>query len=75
MLIQPVDAQARPDRFSTSDEIQSALSSLPDFYVERGSDSLWEVPSDLGGRVLIETEEIEGSEAFTLLEKLDTTAN
>jgi hypothetical protein len=67
-----VDAQAKPDRFSTSDEIRAALSFLPDFYVENSKDVLWEVESDLGGHVLIETED---ESVLTLLEEFDTRPN
>jgi hypothetical protein len=70
MEMAPFDAKAGPDRFSTSDEIRAALSFLPDLLVECANDRLWEVPSDLGGHVLIEEDEV-----LTLLEKLDTTAN
>ena len=67
-----VDAQTRPDRFSTSDEIRAALSFLPDFYMENAKDVLWEVESDLGGHVLIEAEQ---EEVMNLLEALDTRPN
>ena len=65
-------AKAGIDRISTSDEIRAALSLLPDVYVERVKDKLWEVPSDLGGYVLVD---IEHDEALTLVEKLDPTGN
>lgn len=67
-----LDAKAGPDRFSTSDEIRAALSLPSDFSVERANDRLWEVPSDLGGHVLIDAEE---ADALVLFAKLDTTAN
>lgn len=66
------DAQARPDRFSTSDEIRAALSFMPDFHMEAAQDELWEVESDLGGHVLIEAED---KEVLTLLEQLDARPN
>jgi hypothetical protein len=66
------DGTAGPDRFSTSDEIQVALYCLPDPFMERAKDGLWEVDSDLGGHVLVETED---DDVLALLEKLDTTAN
>ena len=67
-----VDAPAKPDRFSTSDEIRAALSFLPDFYMENAKGVLWEVESDLGGHVLIDTEH---EAIMTLLEELDTRPN
>jgi hypothetical protein len=72
MEIAPFDAKAGPDRFSTSEEIRSALSFLPDLFVEDANDGLWEVASDLGGHVLIDLGE---DEALILLEKLDETSN
>lgn len=66
------NATAGTDRFSTSDEIRSALCFLPDFVVEYSNDELWEVESDLGGHVLIETAD---AEVLTLIEKLDPRAN
>jgi hypothetical protein len=72
MEIGPFDATTGSDRFSTCDEIRAALSSFPDFYLDSSNDNLWEVESDLGGRVLIETEEVE---ALKVLENLDTTVN
>jgi hypothetical protein len=72
MTVEPFDSIAGPDRFATTDEIRAALSSVPGLFVESERDTLWEVASDLGGYVLIETEE---EEILTLLEKLDTTAN
>ena len=72
MRLESFDAESRPDRLATNDEIRAALSLLPDFFVESEKDKLCEVASDLGGRVLVEPEE-EGILSF--LEKLDTTAN
>ena len=72
MELGSVDAQAKPDRFSTSDEIRAALSFLPDFFMENAKDVLWEVESDLGGHVLIETED---EAVMTLVEDLDTRPN
>jgi hypothetical protein len=72
MEMGPFDAQARPDRFSTSDEIRAALCFLPDYSMEGASEELWEVESDLGGHVLIQAED---QEVLTLLEKLDTQPN
>jgi hypothetical protein len=68
----PGNATAGSDRFSTCDEIRAALSSLPDLVLESSMNDLWEVDSDMGGRVLIETED---AGVLALLEKLDTTAN
>jgi hypothetical protein len=72
MEMEPFDAKAGPDRFATSEEIRAAISFLPDLFMQSEKDNLWEVPSDLGGRVLIETEDVE---VLTLMEKLDPTAN
>ena len=72
MEMQPFEAKAGPDRFATSDEIRAALSFLPDSFMESAEDKPWEVASDFGGYVLIETEEDHG---LTLLEKLDATVN
>jgi hypothetical protein len=72
MNIGPVDAKAGSDRFSTCDEIRAALSSFPEMYLDTSKDNLWEVESDMGGRVLIETEE---PEVMELLERLDGLAN
>jgi hypothetical protein len=72
MEIGPFDAKAKPDRFSTCDEIRAALSFMPDLSVELGNERLWEVASDLGGHVLIEAED---DEVLTLLERLDSTTN
>jgi hypothetical protein len=72
MTLETLNSIAKPDRFATNDEVRAALSSSTDVSVESEQDSLWEVPSDLGGHVLIELED-EG--VLTLLETLDTTAN
>ena len=71
METESFDAIAGPDRFATSDEIRAALCSLPDCFYEPVPDRMWEVVSDLGGHVLIDTED----EDLTLFEKLDGTAN
>lgn len=68
----PFDVKGGSDRFATSDEIRAALASLPDFCWKSAPDSLWEVDSDLGGRVLIEAGEME---ELTLLERLDAVPN
>ncbi len=70
----PLDSKARPDRFATMDEIQAALSFLPDMYVPKETNNLWEVRSDLGGYVLIDNETKDDS-ILTLLEKLDVATN
>jgi len=72
MEIVPFDANAEPDRFATCEEIREALSFMPDFSVQLRNDRLWEVPSDLGGHVLIEGED---EKILALLEGLDPTAN
>lgn len=72
MNIGSVDAKAGSDRFSTCDEIRAALSSFPEMYLDTSKDNLWEVDSDMGGRVLIETEE---PEVMELLERLDGLEN
>jgi hypothetical protein len=72
MTLEPFDGKAGLDRFATNDEIRAALSSLPGFFVDCDKDTIWEVESDLGGSVLIDTEH---EEILTLLAKLDTTAN
>jgi hypothetical protein len=66
--------QAGPDRFATNDEIRAALSFLPDFFLECEKGSIWEVESDMGGWVLIRTEE-DDQESMILFEKLDATLN
>ena len=72
MTLERFDGKAGLDRFATNDEIRAALSSLPGFFVDCDKDNIWEVESDLGGSVLIDTEH---EEFLTLLAKLDTTAN
>jgi hypothetical protein len=67
-----VDVKAGPDRFSTIDEIWAALSFLPDLFAEGTNDRSWEVASDLGGYVIIDTED---AEVLALLKKLDAAAN
>lgn len=71
MTIETLEATSGLDRFATDDEIRAALSSLPGFF-ECEKDAFWEVESDLGGSVHVETG---GDEILALLEKLDTTAN
>lgn len=72
MNIEPIDAKAGSDRFSTCDEIRAALSSFPEMYLEANKENFWEVDSDMGGRVLIETED---PDIMALLERLDGAAN
>jgi hypothetical protein len=72
MEMGPFDITTGSDRFSTCDEIRAALSSFPDFFLESSRDSLWEVESDLDGRILIETEDVD---TLKILEQLDTTVN
>jgi hypothetical protein len=72
MEMGPFGASIGSDRFSTCDEIRAALSCLPDFFLEAPTETVWEVESDLGGRVLIETDD---AEVLTLLEKLDPAVN
>ena len=72
MTVEPFDGKAGLDRLATNDEIRAALSSLPGFFAECDKDSMWEVESDLGGTVRIDTER---EEILTLLDRLDTTAN
>ena len=67
-----LSAKAGVDRISTSDEIRAALSLLPDVYVKKVNDKLWEIPSDLGGYVLVD---IEPDEAPALVGKPDATGN
>lgn len=68
----PVDAKAGSDRFSTCDEIRAALSSFPESFPDASRGSLWEIDSDLGGRVLIDMQD---EEVLTILERLDLTVN
>jgi hypothetical protein len=63
-----LSAKVGIDRISTSDEIRAALSLLPDVYMEKVNDKLWEIPSDLGGYVLVD---MEHDEARTLVERLN----
>ena len=72
MEIGPFDAKVETDRFSTCDESREALSFMSDLSVPLRNPRLWEVPSDLGGHVLIESED---EKILALLEQLDTTAN
>ncbi|HEV7968612.1 MAG TPA: hypothetical protein VGP19_13630 [Candidatus Acidoferrales bacterium] len=72
MTVESFESQAGPDRFATYDEIRAALSSLSDCFLECQKTALWEVASDRGGYVLIESEK---EETLTLLETLDTAAN
>jgi hypothetical protein len=67
-----LSAKAGTDRISTSDEIRAALSLRPDVYVEKANGKLWEIPSDLGGYVLVD---MEHDEARTLVEKLNAAGN
>jgi hypothetical protein len=68
----PFDAKSGSDRFSTCDEIRAALSCMPDSLMESAKDELWEVESDMGGHVLIETGD---TEMLTMLEPVDPTVN
>ena len=70
----PLDAKSGIDRFATMDEIQTALTISPDVFIPCVNDSLWEVPSDRGGYVLI-SDEIEDASIFNLIQTLDTTSN
>jgi len=70
MEIEFLDAKAGPDRFATTDEIRSALSFLPETVVPRESQNLWEIPSDLGGYVHIDSE-TEDAPILVLLEELE----
>ena len=72
MEMGPFDVKAGPDRFSTTDEIRAALSSLPDLFADGTNDRPWEVASDLGGYEIIHAED---DEVLALLEKLDAAAN
>jgi hypothetical protein len=67
-----LSAKAGIDRISTRGEIRAALSLLPDVYVEKANDKLWEIPFDLGGYVLVD---MEHDEAPTHVEKLDAAGN
>ena len=76
MEIELFDTKVGTDRFATSDEVRAALCFLPDHMVEVEceNDEIWEVDSDLGGRVLVRPAEVD-EEALILLEKLDATPN
>jgi hypothetical protein len=69
---EPFDAKTGPDRFATSEEIRAALILVPDALIPWVPGGLWEVASDLGGHVLIDSET---TLAFSLLETLDATVN
>jgi hypothetical protein len=56
------------------DEIQAALPFLPGIFIPAVTDNLWEVPSDLGGHILMDRE-TEDAAILALLEKSDTTAS
>jgi hypothetical protein len=56
MNIKPFDAEEGVDRLATSEEIRAALYSVSDIFEECVLGDLWEVESDLGGHVLIETQ-------------------
>jgi hypothetical protein len=70
----PLDVKAGTDRFATMDEIQAALSFFPETFIPRETQNRWEVPSDLGGYILMDTE-TEDASILALLERLDTAAN
>ena len=70
----PLDPKVGLDRFATMDEIQAALTFLPDFFLPCETDNLLEVPSDRGGYVLI-SNETDAVSVISLFEKIDTTAN
>jgi hypothetical protein len=74
MEIGPLDAKTGLDRFATMDEIQAALMVVPDVFLPSESDNFWEVPSDRGGYVRIDTGD-EGASLLSLFEKLDTSTN
>jgi len=66
-------SNTRPDRFATCDEVRAALSLLPDFLMDNIKDSIWEVPSDLGGFELVEINE--ENDEMTMYEKLNSMSN
>jgi hypothetical protein len=72
MEIRFLDAGEGPDRFSTNDEIRAALSSFPNLLTGDTNERVYEIPSDMGGHVLIEFEE---DLTLTLYERLDLTEN
>jgi hypothetical protein len=69
---EPFDANPGPDRFATSEEIRAALIFLPDAFIRCAPGGLWEVASDLGGHVLIDSDTL----VLSLLENdVDATVN
>jgi hypothetical protein len=74
MEIGPLDANAGLDRFATMDEIQAALTVVPDLIFPYETGDFWEVQSDCGGYVRIATED-EGDSLLSLFEKLDSSTN
>jgi hypothetical protein len=72
MEIGPFDAKVGSDRFSTSDEVLVALSSLRNILPESSRDTLWEADSDSGIR---ESAEAEVAELLRRLDKLAVTIN
>ena len=72
MEIRFLDASEGPDRFSTSEEIRAALSMFPNLLIGDTNERVYEVPSDMGGHVLIEFEE---DLTLTLYERTDSTTN
>ena len=66
------EPKAGPDRLSTGDEVRAAIAFFPDYLLQCAKATLHEVPSDTGGYVNIDTEEIE---IIALVEHLDDTAN
>ena len=74
MEIGPLDANAGLDRFATMDEIQAALTVVPDMSLPCDTESFWEVRSDLGGYIRISTE-AEGTSLLSMFEESDTQTN
>jgi hypothetical protein len=72
MEIGPFDAKVGSDRFSTSDEVLVALSSLRNILLEFSRDTLWEADSDSGIR---ESTEAEVAGLLRELERLDGRIN
>jgi hypothetical protein len=68
----PFEAKADADRFSTTDEVTVALSSLRDILLESSRDIVWAADSDNG---LDGSAEAEVAELLRALEKLDGTIN
>jgi hypothetical protein len=66
------EPKAGLDRLSTSDEVRAAISFLPDYVLECAKATLHEVPSDMGGYINIDPEEIE---IIALVEHLDERPN